>query len=96
MQKFQKLLRQTNTSENYTREETTIFWTLDTKKWKTKTTDGRKDSKDKTQRKQRRTWTSDVTDWCGMSYTKYLGMAETRKEWNSIAANFFIQRWHPQ
>ena len=31
-------------------EETTIFWTLDTRKRKTKTTDGRKDRRDKTQR----------------------------------------------
>lgn len=38
-------------SEDYTREETTVFWTLDTSKRKTKTTDGRKDKKDKTQRK---------------------------------------------
>ena len=50
MQKFYKWLSETNTSEDYTREETTIFWTLDTKKGKTKTTDGRKDKMDKMQR----------------------------------------------
>ena len=31
--------------------------------------------------KQRRTWTSDVTGWCGSSYTKCVRMAENRKEW---------------
>ena len=45
---------ETNTSEDYTREETTIFWTLDMKKRKTKTTDGRKDRRDKTQRKAKK------------------------------------------
>ena len=39
------------TFEDYTREETTIFWTLDMRKGKTKTTDGRKDRRVKTQRK---------------------------------------------
>ena len=40
-----------NTSKNYTRGETTIFWTLDTRKGKTKTTGGRKNRRDKRQRK---------------------------------------------
>ena len=45
----------TNTSEDYTREETTIFWTLDTRKGKTKTTDGRKDvRRNKIQRKAKK------------------------------------------
>ena len=35
-----------NTSEDCTREETTIFWTFDMRKGKTKTTDGRKDRRD--------------------------------------------------
>ena len=30
--------------------------------------------------KQRRTWTSDVMDWCSLSYMKYVRMAEIRKE----------------
>ena len=30
--------------------------------------------------KQRRTCTIDVTDWCGLSYTKNVRMAENRKE----------------
>ena len=30
--------------------------------------------------KQRRTWTSDVMDWCGLSYKKCIRMAESRKE----------------
>ena len=29
-------------------------------------------------RKQRKTWTSDVTDWCGMSYTECVRVAESR------------------
>ena len=37
-----------------TREETTIFWALDKGKWKIKTTDGRKDKRDKTQRKAKK------------------------------------------
>ena len=36
--------------------------------------------------KQRRTWTSDVTDWCGLSYTKCVRMADNRKEWSSVVA----------
>ena len=28
--------------------------------------------------KQSRTWTSDVTDWCGLCYMKYVRMAESR------------------
>ena len=46
---------ETNTSEDYTREETTIFWTLDTRERKTKTSDGRKDRRDKTQRNAKKT-----------------------------------------
>ena len=46
--------------------------------------------------KQRRTWTSDVTDWCGLSYTKCVRMAENRKEWSSMAADLLIRRWHLQ
>ena len=42
------------TSEDYTREETTIFWTLDTRERKIKTTDGRKDRRDKMQRKAKK------------------------------------------
>ena len=45
--------------------------------------------------KQRRIWTSDVADWCGLSYTKYVRMAENRKEWSSMAANLLSRRWHP-
>ena len=40
---------------------------------KPKNTDGRKD-----RREERRTWTSDVTDWCGLSYTKCVRTAEVR------------------
>ena len=43
-----------HTSEDYTREKTTIFWTLDTRKGKTKTTDGRKDRRVKTHRKAKK------------------------------------------
>jgi hypothetical protein len=46
--------------------------------------------------KQRRTWTSDVTGWCGSSYTKCVRMAENRKEWSSMTADLLIRRWHPQ
>ena len=46
--------------------------------------------------KQRRTWTSDVTNWCNLSYTKCVKMAESRKEWSSMAANLLRRRWHPQ
>ena len=41
--------------------------------------------------KQRRTWTSDVTDWCGMSYMKCVGVTESRKEWSSMAVDLLIQ-----
>ena len=44
----------TNTSEDYTKEETTIFWTLNTRERKTKITDGRKYRRDKTQRKAKK------------------------------------------
>ena len=30
--------------------------------------------------KHRRTWSSDVTDWCGLSYTKCVRLAENEKE----------------
>ena len=46
--------------------------------------------------KQRRTWTSDVTDWCSLSNTKYVRMAESKKEWSSMAVDLLIRRWHPQ
>ena len=42
------------TSEECTREETTIFWILDTRKGKTKTTDGKKDRRVKMQRKAKK------------------------------------------
>ena len=45
---------ETNTSEDYIREVTKIFWTFDTRKRKTKTTDGRKDRRVKTQRKAKK------------------------------------------
>ena len=44
--------------------------------------------------KQRRTWTSDATDWCDLNYAKCVRMAENRKECSSMAANLLIQRWH--
>ena len=43
-----------HTSENYTREESTIFWTLDTRKGKTKSTDGSQDTSVKTERKAKK------------------------------------------
>ena len=46
-------------------------------------------------RKQRRTWASDVTYWCDLSYTKCVRRAKNRKEWSSMAADL-IRRWHPQ
>ena len=46
--------------------------------------------------KQRRTWTSDVTDWYNMSYTKCVRMVERKKKWSSMAADLLSQRWHPQ
>ena len=45
-------------------------------------------------RKQRRTWTSAVMDWCGLSYTKCVRIAESRKEWSSMAADLLRRRWH--
>ena len=47
-------------------------------------------------RGKQRTWTSDVTDWCSPSYTKCVRMAESRKEWSSMAADLLRRRWHPQ
>ena len=40
--------------------------------------------------KQRRTWTSDVTDWCGSSDMKCVRRAENRKERRSMAADLLI------
>ena len=60
------------------------------RKRKTKAIDGRKDRRTRRRGKQRRTWTSDVTDWCGLSYTKCVRMAEKRKEWRSMAADLLI------
>ena len=37
--------------------------------------------------KQRKTWTSDVTDWCHLSCMKCVRMAESRKEWSFMAAD---------
>ena len=70
-----------NTSEEYTREETTIFWTPDTRKVKTKKLlmEGKTEGT-RYRGRQRSSWTSDVTDWCGMSYTKCVRVAEGRKE----------------
>ena len=42
------------TMDDYRREETTIFWTLDTRKRKTKTTYRGKDRRDKMQRKAKK------------------------------------------
>ena len=56
-------------------------------KWKTKTTDRRKIEGTSYRGKQRRTWTRNVKDWCGQSYTKCVTMAESRKEWSSMAAD---------
>ena len=85
-----------NTSEDYAREETTIFWTRDTRKGKTKIRMEGKIEWSRHRGKQRRTWTSDVMDWCGLSYTKCVRMAENRKEWSSMVADLLIRRWHPQ
>ena len=56
--------------EDYTKEETTIFWTLDTRKGKQKLLMEGKIKGTRRKEKQRRTWTSDVMGWCGSSYTK--------------------------
>ena len=60
----------------------------------TNSTDGRRDRRDKMQRKAKANKGLDKlwTNWCGMSIT----VAEKRKEWSSMAANLLIQRWHPQ
>ena len=44
--------------------------------------------------KQRRTWTSNMTDWCDMSYTKCVRVAESQQE--SMAADLLWRTWHPQ
>ena len=44
---------------------------------------------------QRKTWSSDVKDWCSLSYTKRIRMAESRKEWSFMAANLLRRRWQP-
>ena len=55
LESFRHDYGKTKTSEDYTREETTIFWTLDMRKEKIKkTTDGRKDRRDKTQMKAKK------------------------------------------
>ena len=46
-------------------------------------------------RGKQRTWTSDVMDWCGLSYTKCVRMAENRREWSSMATDLLNRRWHP-
>ena len=46
--------------------------------------------------KQRRTWTSDMTDWRGTSYMKCVRVAESRKAWSSLAADLLPRRWHLQ
>ena len=71
---------------DYTREKTTIFWTHDTRKGKQKLLIEGKTEGTRRRGKQR-TWASDVTDWCGMSYTKCVRRAENRKEWSSMAAD---------
>ena len=70
--------------------ETTIFWTIDTRKGKTKTMMEGNIERTRCRGKQRRTWTSDVMDWCGPSYTKCVRMAENRKEWSSMAVDLLI------
>ena len=52
--KVLEMAKAKHTSEDYTSEETTICWTLDKRKGKTKTTDGTKDIRDKTQRKAKK------------------------------------------
>ena len=37
--------------------------------------------------KQGRIWTSDVTDWYDLSYTKCVRMVESKKEWRAMAAD---------
>ena len=41
--------------------------------------------------KKRRTWTSDVTDWCGMSYTECVRVVESREEWRSMWQPIFCE-----
>ena len=86
----------TITSEDYTREETTIFWTLDMSKGKTKLLMEGKIEGTRLSGKQRRTWTSDMLNWCGLSYMKCVRRAENRKEWRSMAADLLIRRWYTQ
>ena len=84
------------TSEDYTRDETTIFWTFDTRKWKTKTTDGRKDRRDKTHMKAKNDLDKRCDGLVCLSYTKCVRTAETIKEWSSMADNVLRRRWHLQ
>ena len=72
------------------------FFTLDTRKGKTNLLMEGKIEGARCKGKQRRTWTSDVMDWCGQSYVKCVRMAENRKEWSSMTADLLIRRWHPQ
>ena len=46
--------------------------------------------------KQRNTWTCHVMDLCGMIYMKCVRVAESRKEWSSMAADLLGRIWHPQ
>ena len=46
--------------------------------------------------KQRRVWTSVVTDWCGMSYTECVRVTESTKKWRSMPADLLRRRWHSQ
>ena len=64
-------------------------------KRKQKSTDGRKNKRIRRRGKQRRTWTNDVMDWYGMSYTKCVRVAESSKEWISMAVDLLRRRWHP-
>ena len=70
--------------------------TLDTRKRKTKLQMERKIVGTRRKGKQRITWTSIVTNWCGLSCRNSVRMAEKRKEWRSMAADLLIRRWHFQ
>ena len=41
--------------------------------------------------KQRRTWTSDVTDWCGLSYKKCVRMEKIEKNGVPWQPTFFFE-----
>lgn len=66
----------------------TIFWMLGMRKDKPKTTTEGKIEGARHRGKQRGTLRSDVTDWCGLNQ-KCVRMAESRKEWSSMAADLF-------